>query len=139
MGEFDGLLGRVVLDRPRGRTGTHLGGGSRLVLVELVPEHVAEQAVEPEGVAMRIERDHEQVLPFQLAQAGQRPGRPERGVAERAAHDVEHGGTAQPPLRAGIQWLEQLGPHVLRDGRLGTAEVDGVRPCGRDATDRSAR
>ena len=52
-----------------------LGGGARLVLFELVTEQVAEQAVIAVGAAIRIERDHEQVVPLQPPQQCQRSRR----------------------------------------------------------------
>ena len=72
------------------------GGGARLVLLELVAEEVAEQPVIAVGAAMRIERDHEQVVSLQPPQQRQRSGRSEGGVAQRSAHGVQHGRAAQP-------------------------------------------
>ena len=71
--------------------------------------------------AIRIERDHEEVVSLQPPQHRQRSRRSERGVAERSTHGVQHGRAAQPCPRRRVQRLEQLRPHVVRDRRL--------RPC----------
>ena len=92
------------------------------MLLELVPEEVAEQAVIAVRTAMRIERDHEEVVSLEPPQSRERSRRSECRVAQRSAHGVQHRRAAQPRPGFCIQRLQQLRPHVVGDRRLGTPQ-----------------
>ena len=81
------------------------------------------QAVVAVRGALPIEGDHEQVLPFELPQPCQRPRRPDGSIAEGSAHGFQHGRPEQPALRLGIEWVDQLRPHVVRDGGLRASKL----------------
>ncbi len=62
----------------------------RLAFGEFPSEQVAEQVVVAVPHTLLIERNQEEIRPFDLLQLARRPLVIEHGVAQRAAHSVEH-------------------------------------------------
>ena len=90
----------------------HVGGP---LVVEVGAQHVGEQVVVPVPLAVRVERDDEQVLPLQRLQ--RRPSARPAGhrVAQRPGQPVEHRGVEQEPAHALRQPVEHLVAEVVDD------------------------
>ena len=129
LGVVDRVLRRPVGLEPCRRAHVELAGSARFLPAQLRQQQLAQQVVVAVPLAAPVERHDEEVAALQLFQQRARSRRVERGIAQRATHPLEHGGTRQERRLAFRQPIEQLGPEVVDHEAVVTAE----RPVGRGA------
>ena len=110
---LDGAVDVAVLRVPEAGPAVQVGDGVRGQPLDAAEEHAPEEVVIAVPVAPRVERDHEDVAPFQRLEdpravlaAGDR-------VADGAGELLEHGGRDQELLDVGVLTGGDLVPEVL--------------------------
>ena len=98
----------------------------RLALRELLQQQLAEEMVEAERAAVAVERDDEQVRLLERGELQRRAFPVEDGVAERAAHRLEHGAPAKERQPVGLEPREVLRAEVVGEVAVGAGDRDDV-------------
>ena len=86
-----------------------------IVLGELAPKQVLEQVVIAVPHPLSVERDEEEIRTLDLRELERGAVVPEHGVAECAAHSVEHRRPPQEPERARAEARDVLLPQIIRE------------------------
>ena len=101
-----------------------------VVLGELAPQQVPEQVVIAVPDPLAVERDEEEIRTLDLLEFERRALVPEHGVAECAAHPVEHRRPPQEPERARAEAGDVLLPQIVREVPVRVAAFGRIAPAG---------
>ena len=134
----DRRLGELVVLAPLGRPPGQLGGQGGLAALQLGPEQLPQQPVEPVPLPAPVQGEHQQVGPRQGLEQVARPAGGEHGVAQRSGHTLQHRAPGQERDQARGEPGQQLELQVAghepvvrgRGGRLGGPPAAGPQGLG---------
>ena len=135
----DRRLRQVVGDAPGHRATVERGHHVRLAALELVPQQLAEQVVVAIPLAAPVERHHEAVRTLERLERVCRPRRLEHGVAEAAAHAIQHRGVLEELRLGRRQPGQELEAEVVGHEPVVAGEARGARRARRPGLHRQRR
>ena len=115
------------------------GTDVRLAALELVAQQLAEQVVVAIPLASPVERHDEAVRALERLERVCRPRRLEHGVAEAAAHAIQHRGVLEEPRLGRRQPGQELEAEVLGHEPVVAGEARGARRARRPGLHRQRR
>ena len=111
----------------------------RLAALELVAQQLAEQVVVAIPLAPPVERHHEAVRALERLERARRPRRLEHGVAQTAAHAIQHRGVLEELRLGRRQPGQELEAEVLGHEPVVAGEARGARRARRPGLQRQRR